>query len=252
MSHSLEETRRRFYQEWSPFDRIVAATLAFAVASIIALALISSQQDARLQEQDKAQQECLRDRQDALRDYLETRGALADRDRTAVAAVISSLAASGRSDFQNRKRLVKTLQRYEKVQEEIAAIRKETPLPEFPAGECLDEPGSTPGGSTPSPDEGGEGAGESKGTNDSGTSAGTATASPAVTTPTKKPRGSGTRGSPAGPGPDDADGEGDPAPEEEPPLLELEIPDLLSVRVTESGPEVVAASEGFHADTSDE
>ena len=155
MTHSTDETRRRFYHRWSPFERMVIIVLAFAVVSMVATPLVQRgvdrQQNALIEQRAKEARECLSDRIDAIHDYLDSRGELADRDRinenrddVADNLVLQSFAEAARTG--NNAPALRALARWEEAQEKIVAEekrisrdREEKPLPEFPEGDCLKE-----------------------------------------------------------------------------------------------------------------
>ena len=262
MSHSTEEERRRFYHRWSPFERMTIVILAIAVISMVATPLVQrgvdEQQNALIEKRAKEARECLSDRIDAIHDYLDSRGELADRDRinenrddVADNRVLQSFAEAARTG--NNAPALRALARWEEAQKEIVAEekridrdRKEEPLPEFPEGDCLKELEAITPGPTDEPkgdgaEDNGDG-GVSSGSDSSSGSSGSDSSPGANNNSGSSGRNGG--GGSGGDGGDGGDGGNGSSPPNSPPNgdddgglidLDLDIPGLLHVEIADEG-----------------
>lgn len=150
-----DDDRRPFFVGWTVGERV--ATICFLVLSVFVVAqtvyFVSEDREAEARENARAdaERECLADQIDATRDYLEQRGAIAEKDRASIRRVIDSFAEAAREQTQDPTPIIRALERYRKTQADLEDERADADLPSFPSGRCV-EP-SPPGEATKPPDD---------------------------------------------------------------------------------------------------
>lgn len=222
---------RRVFVGWTQGERVAAICFTLLALFVAGQTFYLISEDRAASEREDARQvradACLAQQIRATRTYLQERGAIAERDRASVTAVLDAFAQAARTESQDPAPIIDALNDYRRTQRALAREREDASLPTFPSGRCVVQGGSSspsPGAPSrsPSPDQADDEASPSASKKKADRKGRRAPSDPAGRRPTRPPA-----PTPVAPEPPQQDDGGPLLPDLE--LPDIDVSDLLDV-----------------------